>query len=198
MKLKIPKVLIELKPSQITPEGVGVFAVRNITKGTKIAGGPREKDFIKKNIIPWQELKTYDKETQKKIKDFCIGTPNGFLTSKYLDLNELSTSWYMNHSCNGNVGFDKNGDYITIRNIKRGEEISFDYGLLESNPKFIILNCTCGSNNCRGKISGNDWKNKKNKKLNHPYLKSKIEPRLKRKLRKPTRKSTKKFTPYTA
>ncbi len=167
---------MELKPSKILPGEVGVFAVRNIKKGTKIAEGPRRKSF-ERNVVPWHKLSQYDRETQKKIKDFCIGTPTGFLKFPCLDFNELTVSWYFNHSCDGNIGFNKAGDFIATRNIKKGEEMTYDYGLLETNPKFLIKKCGCKSKNCRKRITGSDWKSSNLRaKIDymHPYLRGKL------------------------
>jgi hypothetical protein len=45
-----------------------------------------------------------------------------------------------------------------MRDIKKGEEIYYDYALTENHPDFSFPKCLCGKANCRGKISGNDWK----------------------------------------
>lgn len=168
---------MELRPSKIVPNEVGVFAVRNIQRGIKITEGPDSKSF-EKNIVPWSELSRYDRETRKKIKDFCIGTPKGFLKFPGLNFNELTVGWYFNHSCNGNLGFDKAGDFIAIKDIKKGEEMTYDYGLLETNPKFLIEKCVCRDKNCRKKITGNDWKSpmlQKKRVYMHPYLRSQLK-----------------------
>jgi SET domain-containing protein len=169
--VKYHKTLIELKPSLIDRDGVGVFAVVNIKKGQKIADGLSLEDF--NHQIPWENLKYFDKETKKKIKDFCVGTPEGFVPPEDMDFNKLSIEWYFNHACDGNVGFDENGDFIAIRNIEKEEELSYDYGLIESNPKFK-MSCNCKSDNCRKMVTGDDWKllikDKSKKKYMHPFL----------------------------
>jgi SET domain. len=169
--MKSPKLLIELKPSLIHKGGVGVFAVASIRKGQKVAGGLSLKDF--EHQIGWRQFEYFDKEVQKKIMDFCVGTPKGFIPPENLDFNTLSIEWYFNHSCDGNIGFDKKGDFIAIKNISKGDELSYDYGLVESNPKFI-LSCKCRSKTCRKVVTGNDWifliKDKEKKKYMHPFL----------------------------
>jgi SET domain-containing protein len=146
-------ILIECQPSEI--DGVGVFAVRLITKGQIIAEGINAKDYEK--LVPWEKIKSVELDIKKKIKDFCIGTPEGFIPPEDFDFNKMTVEWYFNHSCSGNVGFNENGDFVTIRNIKVGEELTYDYGLAESNPEFS-MQCNCGSTNCRHLITGNDWK----------------------------------------
>jgi SET domain-containing protein len=171
--MKSHKLIIELKPSQIDIGGVGVFAVVNIRKGEKVADGLTLDDFKKKNLIKWKNSKHFDKATMKKIMDFCVGTCDGFVPPNNLDFNSLSADWYFNHSCDGNVGFDKNGDFIAIKNIKAGDELSYDYGLVESNPNLRML-CKCNSVNCRKIITGEDWKvlihDKTKCKYIHPFI----------------------------
>jgi len=161
------KVTLELKPSKIHKGGIGAFAVVNFKKGQKVAGGISRADY--EDIIPWENLKTYSRDIQKKIFDFCIGTQKGFIPPEGLDFNNLSVEWCFNHSCDGNLGFDANGDFIARRNIKKGVEISFDYGLADSNPNYK-LNCLCKSKNCRKVVTGNDWKNPAYRKKQFKYM----------------------------
>jgi SET domain len=166
-----PKVLIELKPSGIDADGVGVFAISGIPEGQKVADGIAEADF--QRLVPWTKFDSYDTELQRKVRAFCVGTPGGFLPPEKLDFNKLSIEWYLNHSCDGNVGFNDDGDFVAIKDIGKGDELAYDYGLVESNPKFS-MNCTCRNENCREVVTGNDWKNpdfvKKHRHHMHPRL----------------------------
>ncbi len=47
---------------------------------------------------------------------------------------------------------------VAMRDIVAGEEIYYDYALTENHPDFSFPICLCKKENCRGKISGNDWK----------------------------------------
>ncbi len=109
---------------------------------------------------------------------FCVGTPDGFVPPADLDFNKLSIEWYLNHSCEGNCGFNDDGDFIATRDIRKGEELSYDYGLVEPNPRFS-MGCTCGSKTCRHLITGNDWKNEdffvKNRGHMHPRLRRPLQ-----------------------
>lgn len=171
MVIKPIKVLIELRPSKI--QGVGVFAVSDIKKGQKIADGLSMGDF--KYLISWKEYKKYNREVRKKIDDFCIGTPKGFIPPDDLDFNKLSIEWYLSHSCDGNVGFNGEGDFIAVKNIKAGSELGYDYGLAESNPAFK-MRCKCQSKKCRKTITGDDWKKLRDDtekfRYMHPFLKT--------------------------
>jgi hypothetical protein len=160
-----PKVLLELRSSGIS--GVGVFAVPNLMKGQKVADGIAEEDF--RDLIPWTSFESYDIDVREKIMDFCIGTPEGFIPPEELDFNKLSIEWYLNHSCDGNCGFNEHGDFVAIREIEQGEELTYDYGLAESNPNFT-MKCVCGSKNCRKTITGNDWKDEDFQARNREHM----------------------------
>lgn len=84
-------VLIELRRSRI--DGVGVFAVRPFKAGEKVADGLSHADF--KDLVPWKDFKTFSDAVRKKIRDFCIGTPNGFVAPERFDFNKLSVEWFL-------------------------------------------------------------------------------------------------------
>ncbi len=150
-----PRVLIELRPSHVHQGGVGVYAVSDIRRGHKVADGIAEEDYD--DLIPWTSFGNYDTGVRKKIMDFCVGTPEGFIPPENLDFNKLSIEWYLNHSCDGNCGFNEEGNFVAIRDIEQREELTYDYALAETNPNFN-MRCTCGSKNCRKNITGNDWR----------------------------------------
>jgi SET domain-containing protein len=146
-------VLIELKPSPI--HAVGVFAVVNIQKGQRVAEGIHEADY--QSLVEWTDLATCGDAVIEKVMTFCVGMKKGFIPPENLNFNLLSVDWFMNHSCDGNVGLDERGDFVALRDITKGEELTYDYGLIESNPRFK-MSCNCGSSNCRQTITGEDWK----------------------------------------
>ena len=166
-----PDVRIELRPSRIDVGGVGVFAVHGFEKGQKIAEGVAENDF--RNLVFWRVYPRFDEDLKRKIMAFCVGTPEGFIPPPEFDFNKLSIEWYLNHSCEGNCGFDDEGDFVAIRDIKKGEELSYDYALIESNPGFS-MKCHCGGGKCRHLVTGEDWKDEdfvaRNRDHMHPRL----------------------------
>jgi hypothetical protein len=165
MRLAFPKILIELSPSFIN--GIGVFAVAALIKDQRIADGIDESDY--RRTIPWLRIDEYDSEVREKIEAFCIGTPEGFIPPDKLDFNKLSIEWYLNHSCEGNVGFNEDGDFVARRNVEKGEELTYDYALAESNPRFR-MECQCGAARCRRIITGNDWKDPAFRANNLSYM----------------------------
>ena len=167
----IPAVRLELRASSIHLGGVGVFAVRDIQKGSRVAEGIADEDFD--SLVPWCDFDGYDDDLKRKISAFCVGTPEGFVPPPEFDFNKMSIEWYLNHSCDGNCGFDSRGDFVAIRDITKGEEICYDYALAESNPNFLMW-CGCQSQSCRHKVTGTDWKNEeffsRNRAYMHPHL----------------------------
>ena len=172
---QVPELLIELRPSLIDTSGVGVFAVRQVACGKKVADGLTEEDF--QELVSWKYFPHLSRDLQRKVMAFCIGTPEGFVPPADFDFNKLSVEWYFNHSCEGTCGFDDNGELVAIREIEKGAELSYDYALIESNPNFS-MKCSCGNRRCRHLVTGNDWKDEKfvlaNREHMHPRLRRMI------------------------
>ena len=81
---------------------------------------------------------------------------------------EANIAKYMNHSCDGNceaINYEKEGEiWITARrNIKRGDELVYDYGY--DMEHFLDHPCACGSDNCIGYIVREDQRAKVKKLL---------------------------------
>lgn len=160
-----PQASLELSPSGIS--GIGVFAVRKIRKGQKVADGLYAEDF--ETLVSWKRYKQLDAQVRSKIDDFCIGTSKGFVPPEDFDFDKLSIEWYFNHSCEGNIGFNASGDFVAIESISKGSELTYDYGIAESNPRFR-MHCKCQSKECRKIITGNDWKQEKVRREKGGYM----------------------------
>lgn len=165
---KFPSVRIEIKSSVLIPGEVGLFAVRDIAKNGLIADASAFEEIP----FSWSIYKELDSITQEKIRSFCIGTKDAFYAPR--DLNYLPINWYMNHSCEPNVGFDTEGNFISMRDIVSGEELCWDYGFGETNPDFS-MQCLCGSRNCRGVITGDDWKELVKDESKYLYMSDEIK-----------------------
>jgi hypothetical protein len=114
-------------------------------------------------------FKTLDAVTKRKLMGYCPGTPEGLLAPA--DLNYISVAWQMNHSCQPNVGFNATDDFVAMRAIKRGEELCWDYAFAESNPKFR-MKCRCGAVDCRGVVTGKDWRHLMSEPAKRGYFSS--------------------------
>jgi SET domain-containing protein len=78
------------------------------------------------------------------------------------DVAILDGIFTVNHSCSPNSGFADAITLVSMRDIERGEEICFDYAMTDTEQPdeipWVAEKCLCGSSECRGKITGSDWK----------------------------------------
>ena len=63
---------------------------------------------------------------------------------------------FVNHSCDPTCGLNGNVLLVARRDIFPGDEITFDYAMSDSTD-YDEFDCCCGSPECRGRITGNDW-----------------------------------------
>jgi uncharacterized protein len=112
-------VVARLAPSAI--HGIGVFAIRAIKGGTKIFQG----DIDEMIWVGKAELGRLPKRVRQLYEDFAV-LKNGRYGCP-LTFNRLTPSWYLNHSKKPNVRCDENYDFVALRNIKPGEELTADY-----------------------------------------------------------------------
>jgi hypothetical protein len=149
-RTEFPPALVKICCSKLLQGEIGVFAVRNLKKGTIIGYVER----FGEEFYTWDDYAKLDRQTKRMVDKFCARTKDGFWGPE--DINYIPPVWHMNHSCAGNVAFDKDDNFATIRNVQGGGELCFDYGLLISYPRFR-LECKCNAPSCRGIITGNDW-----------------------------------------
>ena len=81
----------------------------------------------------------------------------------------FNTARLINHSCNPNCEVVGKGLKLwieSIKNIKKGEELSYDYGF-SFDADFKDYPCRCNSNNCCGYIvkQASRWRIKKSLRL---------------------------------
>lgn len=128
----------------------GVFALKNIKAGELLAifGGY----FI--NVLDIPKL-------PPKLRDEGITIHDNFVLN-ITNESELSDASCFNHNCNPNSGFRGQIFLEAMRNIKNGEEITYDYAMVmhpnEDSNSYFKIKCLCGSPNCRGYVTENDWK----------------------------------------
>ena len=101
--------------------GVGVLAIRDIPRGTRLFRGEDERVvWVRRGAIRRLPL-----ELRKLYTDFGmawgerIGVPR--------TLNMLSVGWYLNHSARPNTRADDDGRFYALRRIRKGEELTADY-----------------------------------------------------------------------
>jgi hypothetical protein len=122
-----------LMPSQI--HGIGVFAIRDIPKGTNIF----KDDMSEMLWVDAQSAIVKSGEIRRLYDDFCIqhkekyGCPNGF--------NNLTVAWYINEPLAGqepNVVCDGDYDFFAARDIRAGEELTIDYSTYNDKSEIGI------------------------------------------------------------
>lgn len=135
----------------------GVFAAKDIPKGTKVI------EYVGEKITKAVSDKRADRDIDlNKENPDENGAVYIFELNKRYDIDgnvPYNTAKYINHSCNPNCETDIiRGKIwiIAIKDIKNGEEITYDYGYdldnWEDHP------CKCGSDNCIGYIvREEDW-----------------------------------------
>ncbi len=143
----------------------GLFAARNIKKGTRIIE-------YKGKIITKNETEKNSKFDNNK--DIYLFN----LNSRY-DLDgdySWNTARLVNHSCNPNCEVEGKGLKLwitSIKDIKKDEELSYDYGF-GYDRDYKQFPCKCSAKNCCGYIvrEGSRWriKSKKNSVNNFFYI----------------------------
>ena len=123
---KLENTYCRLKNSKI--DGVGVFAVRNIAKGVKLFDGIFNQKWHKFKLA---ELNDLDKEVMKMIDDFFVIEKNKTVYIPEGALNTMDISFFVNNSKKPNAKTIDKGDnfltFVSVRNIKKGEEITASY-----------------------------------------------------------------------
>jgi uncharacterized protein len=163
-----PKATIRLKPSKVVKGGVGAFTQKNFKKGEIVVNS---EEFEDDNVMSVDEYNKLDKETKELVKAHStIEIDKLYIPA---NLNHIKPINYFNHSCNPNIGFDSDDNYVAIKNISKGAELLLDYSFLNSNSDYK-MKCSCGSKNCRKVITGNEWKNKKFTEKNKKHFVSSL------------------------
>lgn len=64
---------------------------------------------------------------------------------------------YVNHSCAPNAGLSGQIGLVAMREIRPGEEVTYDYAMSDGSS-YDEFDCCCGAAECRGRVTGEDWK----------------------------------------
>lgn len=153
---------LELRP-RAAKGGFGVFAIAPIRKGEVLViwGG---------KVVSALELETAS-VIQKR---HSIQVDDGYFLIPHT-LSEVGD--FVNHSCDPNCGIKGQVSLVAMRNIRPGEEICYDYAMTDASD-YDQFNCACGSECCRGRVTGADWMNellqKKYEQYFSTYIRQKI------------------------
>lgn len=129
-----------------TVSGYGIFANRQIEKGTVIFSG----EGLSQRIISKRYVEAnWNTRQMQDFRHYAYPISN----EVYILWDENPANWApQNHSCNPNTAYE-GLNVVAIRDIANGEELTVDYGsfLDESMEPFA---CHCGSENCRKVVFG--------------------------------------------
>ena len=132
--------------------GRGVFALTRIPKGTR--------------LIEYTGERMSHGEADKRYAHEHENSPHTMLFSVNDEIVIDATRWgssarWINHSCAPNCEADDEDDRIfikTIRDIRPGEELTYDYNLVLEERHTPALKrahpCHCGTRRCRGTLLG--------------------------------------------
>jgi uncharacterized protein len=137
-----------IRVRQSVIHGNGVFATRKIPAGARII------EYTGKRITEAQAEKRFGLDAENPHHTFFFSLESGRLIDGGDQGNDAR---WINHACEPNCEAqeEKGRVYIhALRDIARGEELSYDYGLVIEEKMSKALNdayaCRCGAANCRG------------------------------------------------
>jgi SET domain-containing protein len=119
--------------------GKGLLATEPIQKGelVLIVGG---------DIISSEQLANLDHTYSIQVEENLYIAPIG-----------IQKAYHINHSCEPTAAPIGQITFFALRDIAVGEEICYDYAMTDGTP-YDEFECFCGSQHCRGKVTGTDWK----------------------------------------
>jgi SET domain-containing protein len=116
---------VMIKPSPL--HGIGVFAIRDIPKGTRNLFSQGVGEWIKLTIA---EVEALPKHSRDLVENHCLFDEDYYYVPDYgFKLVDLVV--YLNHSDTPNVISINEGEFFeAIRDITAGEELLLDYGTI--------------------------------------------------------------------
>lgn len=141
---------ISVRKSSIS--GSGIIAEEEIKKGEFIG-------YIRGKL---KSLKITNKKES-------LSYPNWVGISKGVWIDPVYPYQFLNHSCNPTAGIKGKISMVAIRDIRKGEEITVDYSIIEGD-KLWEMKCSCGEKNCRGIIRSIQYLPKSSFDRYMPYI----------------------------
>ena len=140
--------------------GTGIFATQDISKGNKII------EYIGEKILKSEGDKRSERRINRYLNSKSTGSVYIFELNSKFDIDgspRYNKARYINHSCSPNCEVDVKRGRIwisSIKNIKAGEELSYDYGYEFDKDDYKDHKCKCGSKKCIGYIISSDQRYK--------------------------------------
>ena len=140
--------LLEVRRSPI--QGLGAFAASPIREGTRII------EYTGERISPAEADRRYDDDASEHPRVLLFSVDSRTVIDAGVGGNEAQ---FINHSCEPNCAAvtEKRRVYIeALRDIRRGEELLYDYNLTRQDGDSPDLEqryaCHCGAPTCRGSM----------------------------------------------
>lgn len=116
---------VMIKPSPL--HGIGVFAIRDIPKGTKNIFSKGVGDWIK---VSKEEVDALPQHSKDLIENHCLFDEDFYFIPDY-GFKLVDLVIYLNHSETPNViSLNDGEEFEAIRDIANGEELLVDYGTI--------------------------------------------------------------------
>jgi len=116
---------VMIKPSPL--HGIGVFAIRDIPKGTKNIFSKGVGDWIK---VSKEEVDALPQHSKDLIENHCLFDEDHYFIPDY-GFKLVDLVIYLNHSETPNViSLNDGEEFEAIRDIAIGEELLVDYGTI--------------------------------------------------------------------
>lgn len=144
----------KIKTEQSEEKGIGSFAIDHIGKGEVVI--VQSGQIVENSRLSGDDFEQFFYHCFQIDKDFSI-------CPLELSREKMDGIFYVNHSCEPNCGFRGQITLVALRDICPGEEIVYDYVMTDVNYKdeeWGEMKCVCKSADCRGAITGEDWKRK--------------------------------------
>ena len=118
-------IYVMIKPSPL--HGIGVFAIRDIPKGTKNIFSKGVGDWIK---VSKEEVDALPQHSKDLIENHCLFDEDFYFIPDY-GFKLVDLVIYLNHSETPNViSLNEGEEFEAIRDIVSGEELLVDYGTI--------------------------------------------------------------------
>ena len=142
--------------------GRGVFATRNIAADTFLI------EYEGERISDKEATKRHGLDPENPYHTFFFSLESGKMIDGGVD---GSDARWINHACEPNCEAreeKKRVNIYALRDIKRGEELNYDYGLVVDDKQTKALKkayeCRCGAETCRHTMLAPPEKKKRKKK----------------------------------
>lgn len=122
------KVKWEVKSTQ--KKGEGLFITESVPKGTLV--------FVARGPVAFGHFEEQD----------CYLYPDWYMVENDIWIDIQYPYIKLNHSCEPNLGIDTSRCFVALRDITKGEELTFDYSITD-NEEDWQMECYCGADSCR-------------------------------------------------